>query len=48
MTFNAVDITGRELFLNGQTSVSEPVVLGCPVFLDVHVASSLGNSGSRA
>lgn len=48
VTFNAVDITGRELFLNRQTSVSEAVVLGCPVFLDVHVTSSLGNSGCRA
>lgn len=48
VTFNAVDITGRELFLNGQTSVSEPAFLGCPVFLEVDVTSSLvGNFGCR-
>ena len=43
MTFYAEDENGsRKLLLNGEPSISEPVVSGCPVFLDVSVTSEKG------
>ena len=44
VAFNAEDQNGLELLLNGQTSISEPVVPGCPEFWDVLVTSKQGNS----
>ena len=43
VTFNAEDVSGNELLLNGQTSIAEQVVFGCPKFLDVSVTSKQGN-----
>ena len=43
VTFNAVDLGGSELLLNGQTSISEQLVSGFPKFQDVLVASKQGN-----
>ena len=43
VTFYAEDEDGsRKLLLNGESSISEPAVSGCPVFLDVSVTSEKG------
>ncbi|KAJ7334527.1 hypothetical protein OS493_014851 [Desmophyllum pertusum] len=45
VTFYAEDEDGsRKLLLNGQSSISEPAVSRCPVFLDVSVTSEKGNA----
>lgn len=42
--FYAVDPTGkREILLNGVKRISEPVIYGCPEFVDVLVTSEKGD-----
>jgi len=44
MIFNAVDPNGkRKILLNGVERISEPVISGCPEFVDVLVTSEKGH-----
>ena len=46
--FNAEDPTGRsKILLNGEPSISEPVISGCHQFLTVSVTSDKGNVQSK-